>query len=72
MKHLNRRFAHAVSSSRKGQGMTQTELAERVNLTQQTIARIESGRCNVLLSNAFLIAEVLGLSLQASLRREIR
>ena len=42
------------------QEMTQSELGEKVGLTRQTIAAIETGKYSPSLESAFRIAEVLG------------
>lgn len=44
--------------------MTQAELADRVNLTRQTIIAIEQGRYSPTLETAFQIARVFGVPLQ--------
>nr|WP_275426161.1 helix-turn-helix transcriptional regulator [Nocardioides gilvus] len=52
------RFAHGE--------MTQAELAERVNVTRQTIIAIEQGRYSPSLETAFQIARVFGVPLEAA------
>lgn len=44
--------------------MTQAELADRVNLTRQTIIAIEQGRYSPTLETAFQIARVFGVPLE--------
>jgi putative transcriptional regulator len=46
------------------QEMTQSELGEKVGLTRQTIAAIETGKYSPSLESAFRIAEVLGRPLE--------
>jgi putative transcriptional regulator len=46
------------------QEMTQSELGEKVGLTRQTIAAIETGKYSPSLECAFRIAEVLGRPLE--------
>jgi putative transcriptional regulator len=46
------------------QEMTQSELGEKVGLTRQTIAAIETGKYSPSLDSAFRIAEVLGRPLE--------
>ena len=45
--------------------MTQSELAERIGMTRQTIAAIEAGKYSPSLEAAFRIAQVFGVSLDA-------
>jgi putative transcriptional regulator len=45
--------------------MTQAELAEKVDVTRQTIIAIEQGRYSPSLEMAFQIARVFGVSLDA-------
>ncbi len=49
------RFAHGE--------MTQSELAERIGMTRQTVAAIEAGKYSPSLEAAFRIAQVFGASL---------
>jgi putative transcriptional regulator len=43
--------------------MTQSELAERIGMTRQTVAAIEAGKYSPSLEAAFRIAEVFGVAL---------
>lgn len=43
--------------------MTQTELAERIGMTRQTVAAIEAGKYSPSLEAAFRIAQVFGVTL---------
>lgn len=43
--------------------MTQSELADRIGMTRQTIAAIEAGKYSPSLEAAFRIAHVFGVSL---------
>ena len=43
--------------------MTQSELAERIGMTRQTVAAIEAGKYSPSLEAAFRIAQVFGVSL---------
>jgi putative transcriptional regulator len=43
--------------------MTQSELAEKINMTRQTIAAIEAGKYSPSLEAAFRIAHVFGVTL---------
>lgn len=54
--HIRRlRFEHGE--------MTQSELAERIGMTRQTIAAIEAGKYSPSLEAAFRIAQVFGVRL---------
>ncbi len=54
--HIRRlRFEHGE--------MTQSELAERIGMTRQTIAAIEAGKYSPSLDAAFRIAQVFGVGL---------
>lgn len=54
--HMRRlRFEHGE--------MTQSELAERIGMTRQTVAAIEAGKYSPSLEAAFRIAQVFGVSL---------
>lgn len=44
--------------------MTQSELAERIGVTRQTIAAIEAGKYGPSLEAAFRIAHVFGVSIE--------
>ena len=43
--------------------MTQSELAEKIGMTRQTVAAIEAGKYSPSLEAAFRIAQVFGVSL---------
>ena len=43
--------------------MSQTELAERIGMTRQTVAAIEAGKYSPSLEAAFRIAQVFGVTL---------
>ena len=44
--------------------MTQSELAERIGMTRQTVAAIEAGKYSPSLEAAFRIAQVFGVPLE--------
>jgi putative transcriptional regulator len=44
--------------------MTQSELAERIGMTRQTVAAIEAGKYSPSLEAAFRIAQVFGVTLE--------
>lgn len=49
-----------IREARKGAGLTQTELAEMLELTQPAITAIESGIVSLTIDNLFVISQVLG------------
>ncbi|HCM28481.1 MAG TPA: transcriptional regulator [Treponema sp.] len=58
------RVSNCIRSLRFAAGeMTQAELADRVNVTRQTIIAIEQGRYSPSLEMAFRIARVFGVPL---------
>jgi putative transcriptional regulator len=58
------RVSNSIRALRFAAGeMTQAELADRVNLTRQTIIAIEQGRYSPSLEVAFQIARVFGVPL---------
>lgn len=60
-----RRLGNSVRLQRfLAQEMTQAELGERIGVTRQTIAAIESGRYSPTLEAAMLIAEIFNKPLE--------
>ena len=57
---LGRRIAEA----RKGQGLTQAQLAEQLGIAQQTLAHYESGRLRVAVAMVPPLARTLGMSIE--------
>lgn len=55
-----------IISERLEQGMTQTELAERIGTKKSNISRLESGRYNPSLDFLIKVAEALGKELTLS------
>jgi transcriptional regulator with XRE-family HTH domain len=53
-----------VAQLRKGQGLTQTQLAERLGIAQQTLAHYEVGRLRVAASMLPTLAQMLGTSVE--------
>ena len=49
-----------IQDARKALGMTQEQLAEKVDVTRQTIISLEQGRYNPSLALAFRITKALG------------
>lgn len=52
--------------------MTQSELAEKIGMTRQTVAAIEAGKYSPSLEAAFRIAHVFGVTLDAVFQWEAR
>lgn len=56
-------FPNQLRNLRKEKSMTQKELADKVQVTQQTISAIESGRLDPSLKLLLTIAGILGVAL---------
>jgi transcriptional regulator with XRE-family HTH domain len=54
-----------IAALRKDQAMTQVQLAETMDVSQQTVASWEVGRRGVPVSNLPLLARTLGVSVEA-------
>ncbi|WP_129721393.1 helix-turn-helix domain-containing protein [Xylanivirga thermophila] len=55
-------FPYRLKQLRENAGLTQDELAKKLNLTQSTIAYYESGRKMPTLENAIIIAKLFDIS----------
>jgi transcriptional regulator with XRE-family HTH domain len=64
---LYKAFGGAVSTRRKALGLTQSELAGKVNMSRASIANIESGRQNILLHHVYALAAALDFAKVADL-----
>lgn len=53
-----------ISELRKEQGLTQIDLAERLDVTRQTIISLESGRYKASLVLAHKIAQLFGMRIE--------
>jgi transcriptional regulator with XRE-family HTH domain len=62
-------FGANLRAARLKSGLTQARLAERAGLLQQYVSLVESGKQNVTLTTAFLLARVVGLDLVDLVRR---
>lgn len=58
---IKKRFGLAVQAQRKANGLSQEELAMRIDADQAYISRIEAGQSNVTLETADAIASALGI-----------
>ena len=68
---LNPEFelASAIISARAGAGITQQELAKRMNAKQSAIARLESGKQNTTIETLERIAQATGTHLKISFEK---
>ncbi|MBA3486043.1 MAG: helix-turn-helix transcriptional regulator [Lysobacter sp.] len=57
-------FGERLSALRKGQGLTQVQLAQLLDVSQQAITAYESGQRRVPISTLPLLARTLGVSLE--------
>lgn len=53
-------IGETIAKRRKKQGLSQTELAERLGISQQILSQYENGKRNPKLTNLIRILEVLG------------
>lgn len=58
----------AVREARRQEGLTQSELAGRLNVSAPYIANVEAGRENLTIGQVTAIAEALGRGLEVGLR----
>jgi len=63
MDDVQRTVANRIKTFRKKAGMSQTELAERCNVSKSMISKIESNKATVHLDMLMNIAKALGISL---------
>ena len=59
-------FAHSLIEARTRAGITQSELAKRMNTTQSVVARLESGRAHPSTKTLERIAQATGTQLRIS------
>ena len=64
---VKERFGRAVKAARVEKGLSQEELAMRIDADQAYVSRIEAGRMNVTLETADQIAEALEVRLDTLL-----
>jgi transcriptional regulator with XRE-family HTH domain len=64
MNPLNEEFGRLVRAARNREGLTQSQVAERVGLSRTSVTNIEKGRQTVLLHQIFLFASALGMAPQ--------
>jgi DNA-binding XRE family transcriptional regulator len=61
--HVRTEFILGLYLARRQKGLTQAELAERVHMSQSSLARIESGKANPTLNTLLKIAKALDVQL---------
>ena len=54
---------YSLKMIRKGKNLSQTDLAREMNVSRDTVARLESGRSRVTLAQVITIAQILGATL---------
>lgn len=59
-------FGLAIQQARVARGMSQTELAEELDVSQSTISAIESGQTTILLRRLVDLAKLTGVELTAT------
>lgn len=67
----NIQIGKLIAELRKKQGLTQQQLADKLNLSNKTISKWESGAGAPDISNLSVLAEVLGISVDELLRGEL-
>lgn len=67
----NMKTGKLIAELRKKQGLTQQQLADKLNLSNKTISKWESGNGSPDISNLPLLAEALGISVDELLRGKI-
>ena len=55
-------LSEKIREHRKKAGLTQNELAEKINVDPKTIQRLENAQCNTSIGTFFLIARGLGIT----------
>lgn len=67
----NIRTGKLIAELRKQKGLTQQQLAERLNLSNKTISKWESGSGSPDISNLLVLAETLNVSVDELLKGEL-
>jgi len=62
-KPIEKKVMYSLKMIRKGKKLSQTDLAREMNVSRDTIARLESGRSRVTLRHVISIARILDVSL---------
>ena len=64
IKSIEEKILFSLKLTRKGKNLTQDDLAKRMNVSRDTVARFESGRSRITLSQVIKMAKILDLSLE--------
>lgn len=67
----NAKIGSLIAELRKKQGLTQQQLADKLNLSNKTISKWESGSGSPDISNLSVLAEALGISVDELLKGEV-
>ena len=62
-KSIEKKVMYSLKMIRKGKKLSQTDLAREMNVSRDTVARLESGRSRVTLAQVITIAQILGATL---------
>lgn len=63
MKSINKIVGEQIRIRRREQGMSGSELGDKVGLSQQQVSRYERGECNIPLDSLLSISNVLNISM---------
>ena len=66
-----KKFGAYITAKRKEAGMKQYELAEKLNITRQSISKYETGECFPDISIVIQIADVFGVTLDELIKSGI-
>lgn len=69
-KQLYQHLGQRISEARKSLGLTQTQVAEQLGLSQQTMAHYEVGRLRIALSTLLPLSQLLQMSVDELLHGE--
>lgn len=69
---FSRELGTRIASARKSQHRTQQQVADHLGIAQQTVAHYEAGRMRIPAFHLPPLAEILGLSVDELLGRDIR
>ena len=58
-KSIEKKVMYSLKMIRKGKNLSQTDLAREMNVSRDTVARLESGRSRVTLAQVITIAQIL-------------
>lgn len=70
-KQLYQTLGQRIASARKALGMTQTQVAEQLGISQQTLAHYEVGRLRIAVSTLIPLSEILNSSIDELVYGEV-